>query len=148
MKITVERNEDEMQLPCVTIDTAKCKYPHAIRNALSLALELDGYDTNTINEVFNQMPDAKCSTEELNLDERPYEEYEMFFKSEGSDFCKIDGWFPIATNRIKNIEKIDEYISKGILRRITTRENPHLPYIDASIPKIIFDASRTPPFTT
>jgi hypothetical protein len=47
-------------------------------------------------------------------------EYEMFFKSEPDDFCKIDGWYPISTSRIKNQEKIEEYISTGILRKIDT----------------------------
>jgi len=60
MKIIVERNQDERQTPIVTIDLKTCYYPYAIRNALELALELDGYDASTIKEVFNQMPDAKC----------------------------------------------------------------------------------------
>lgn len=46
-------------------------------------------------------------------------EYEMFFKSEPNDFLKIDGWYPIATDRIKHPEKIEEYIQKGLLRRIS-----------------------------
>ncbi len=45
-------------------------------------------------------------------------EYEMFFKSEPDDFCKIDGWYPIATDRIKNQEKIEKYIESGLLRKI------------------------------
>ena len=60
MKIIVERNQDERQTPVVTIDLKNCYYPYAIRNAIELALELDGYDASTIKEVFNQMPDAKC----------------------------------------------------------------------------------------
>jgi hypothetical protein len=53
MKIIVERNNDERQSPIVTIDTKTCHYPYAIRNALMLALELDGYTLSTINEVFS-----------------------------------------------------------------------------------------------
>ncbi len=48
-------------------------------------------------------------------------EYEMFFKSEPDDLCKIDGWYPISTSRIKNQEKIEEYISTGILRKIINK---------------------------
>ena len=54
MKIIVERNQDERQTPIVTIDLKTCYYPYAIRNALELALELDGYDASTIKEVFNR----------------------------------------------------------------------------------------------
>ena len=46
-------------------------------------------------------------------------EYEMFFKSTLSDFVKIDGWYPIATDRIVRPEKIDNYIETGLLRRVT-----------------------------
>jgi len=49
-------------------------------------------------------------------------EYEMFFKSEPNDFCKIDGWYPIATDRIKNIDKVEEYISSGLLRRVSCND--------------------------
>lgn len=64
MKIIIERTENETQRPIVTIDTKTCYYPYAIRNAIELALELDGYDQSTIKEVFNQMPDTKCLPEE------------------------------------------------------------------------------------
>lgn len=60
MKIIVERNNDERQTPIVTIDTKTCYYPYAIRNALELALELDGYDKSTIKEVFNMVSAVKC----------------------------------------------------------------------------------------
>ncbi|PSR54174.1 hypothetical protein AHMF7605_11900 [Adhaeribacter arboris] len=43
-------------------------------------------------------------------------EYEMFFKSEPDDIIKIDGWVPIATDRIKRPELIPEYLEKGLLR--------------------------------
>ena len=52
MKIIVERNNDGSQTPIVTIDTKTCYYPYAIRNALQLALQLDGYTKETIDEVF------------------------------------------------------------------------------------------------
>jgi len=44
-------------------------------------------------------------------------EYEIFFKSTENDFVKIDGWYPIATDRIVRPEKIDHYIETGLLRR-------------------------------
>lgn len=67
MKIIIERNQSESQTPIVTIDTKTCHYPYAIRDAIELALELDGYSKETINEVFNEefdmqvaeMPDAE-----------------------------------------------------------------------------------------
>lgn len=54
MKIIIERNQSERQTPIVTIDTKTCYYPYAIRNAIELALELDGYSKETILEVFNK----------------------------------------------------------------------------------------------
>lgn len=60
MKIIIEREQSESQTPIVTIDTKNCFYPYAIRNAIELALELDGYDKETIKEVFGIMPDVCC----------------------------------------------------------------------------------------
>jgi len=60
MKIIIDRSNSESQSPIVTIDTKTCHYPYAIRNAIELALELDGHDKNTINEVFGIMPDVYC----------------------------------------------------------------------------------------
>jgi hypothetical protein len=51
---------DSTQRPLVTIDTHTCTYPYAIRNAIELALQLDGYSKETINEVFGIMPDVCC----------------------------------------------------------------------------------------
>ncbi len=44
-------------------------------------------------------------------------EYEMFIDDEGSQF-EINTWIPIANERIKDKSRIDEYIEKGILRKI------------------------------
>lgn len=60
MKIIIEREQSESQTPIVTIDTKTCLYPYAIRNAIELALELDGHSKGTINEVFGIMPDVAC----------------------------------------------------------------------------------------
>ena len=49
-------------------------------------------------------------------------EYELFFKSEETDKIKIDGWYPIATDSIKDQSKIEQYIENGLLRRITNPE--------------------------
>jgi len=63
MKIIIERNQSERQTPIVTIDTKTCHYPYAIRNAIKLALEIDGYTKETINEVFGIMLDVECKAE-------------------------------------------------------------------------------------
>jgi hypothetical protein len=64
MKIVIEPNKGERQTPEVIIDTTHCYYPYAIRDAIKLALELDGYDNETINEVFGgSMTDKECKTE-------------------------------------------------------------------------------------
>lgn len=55
MKIIIEINQGEGQTPVVTIDAETCLYPPAIRNAIELALEIDGYSKGTINEVFNRI---------------------------------------------------------------------------------------------
>ena len=69
MIITIERNSKERQTPIVTIDTKTCHYPYAIRNALELALELDGYSKETIREVFRIMPDVCIeNSEKFNKD--------------------------------------------------------------------------------
>lgn len=58
MKITVKINEQ----PKITFDLKDVHSPYAIRNAIKLALEIDGFTKETIAEVFNQMPDD----EEIN----------------------------------------------------------------------------------
>ena len=63
MKIIIEKNQSETQTPIVTIDTKTCHYPYAIRGAIKLALEIDGYSKETINEVFGIMPDVECKVE-------------------------------------------------------------------------------------
>lgn len=60
MKITVKRNEQQAE---VTIDLKGVHYPYAIRDAIQLALEIDGFTKKTIAEVFNQITDtAKCES--------------------------------------------------------------------------------------
>jgi hypothetical protein len=55
MKIIINNNNaDSRQLAIVEIDTKHCNYPYAIREAFELALKLDGYTENTIDDVFNR----------------------------------------------------------------------------------------------
>jgi len=61
MKIIIKRNE---QTPEHTIDLQTCTYPYAIRDAIELALELDGYSKETISEVFGIMPDVVNHSEQ------------------------------------------------------------------------------------
>ena len=53
MKIIVKRNEAQ---PEVTIDLKGVHYVYAIRDAIKLALQIDGFGENTILQVFNQTP--------------------------------------------------------------------------------------------
>jgi len=59
MIITINRTNEERQTAIVTIDTKSCNYPYAIREALELALKLDGYSNYTIDEVFERNQDCK-----------------------------------------------------------------------------------------
>lgn len=61
MKIIIDNNtSDSRQSAIVEIDTKHCQYPYAIREALELALKLDGYSQETISAVFNsEFEDAK-----------------------------------------------------------------------------------------
>ena len=68
MKIIIERNQSDSQTPIVTINTETCHYPYAIRNAIQLALEIDGYSKETINEVFGIMPDVEVVLKENDYD--------------------------------------------------------------------------------
>jgi hypothetical protein len=69
MKITINRNSsDNRQSPIVTIDTTPCTYPYAIREAIELALSLDGYTQETINEVFYRIQDNTLCKENTEDD--------------------------------------------------------------------------------
>jgi len=72
--------------------------------------------TRLLGRTFESI--AKEFIAEDNVPSAPDYEYETFFKSEPTDSVKIDGWLPIATDRIKNPEKIEEYIKNGILRKV------------------------------
>ena len=51
------------------------------------------------------------------LNEKGKFEYEMFFSSNPNDLIKIDGWIPIDTNKIEQLDKVEEYIEIGLLRK-------------------------------
>ena len=46
----------------------------------------------------------------------PDYKYEMLIDDEGAPF-EINSWIPIATDRIKDPSRIDEYIAKGLIRK-------------------------------
>ncbi len=54
MKIIIDRTNEERQSAIVTIDTKHCTYRYAIKDALELALKLDGHTQSVIDDVFGQ----------------------------------------------------------------------------------------------
>jgi len=60
MKIIIKSNPEAEQAK-ITIDTSGLQYSNSIRNALVLAMELDGHSSDLISEVFNIDQDAKKS---------------------------------------------------------------------------------------
>ena len=56
MEITIKNTNKERQSPTVTINTEGCFYPYAMRDAIKLALTLDGFEDETINEIFGIYP--------------------------------------------------------------------------------------------
>ena len=47
----------------------------------------------------------------------PEHEFEALVEDEDSPF-EVGSWVPVTRDRIKDINKIDEYIEKGLLRRV------------------------------
>ena len=58
MKIILKRND---QTPEITIDLKDVHYAYAIRDALMLALQIDGFTQGNINDVFNLGEDVKTN---------------------------------------------------------------------------------------
>ncbi len=54
-------------------------------------------------------------------------EYEMKFNSSPNDLIKIDGWNKININYLKFPDKLDEYIEKGIVRKVVKNRKPETP---------------------
>lgn len=84
MKITIDKHPD--QDPIVIIDTTPCKSIYAIREALQLALDLDGYDKETIKNVFNLQEDIKTEPQA-----EPAQEQGHFTNDEGG-YAKAMTW--------------------------------------------------------
>lgn len=61
MKIIIKRNE---QTPEITIDLKDVNYTYAIIDALRLAMKIDGFTQETINDVFNLGKDVKFQAEQ------------------------------------------------------------------------------------
>lgn len=55
--------------------------------------------------------------ETKQLDENQNYEYEMFIDDKNTAF-EMNSWIPISTDRIKDISRIEEYIQKGLIRKI------------------------------
>jgi hypothetical protein len=63
MKIIIDRTNEERQSAIVTIDTKHCTYRYAIKDALELALKLDGHTQSVIDDVFgHQTHEFKSET--------------------------------------------------------------------------------------
>ena len=67
MKIVIKKNE---QVAKHTIDTKECIYPYAIKRAFRLAMELDGFAKQTIDEVFGESEDFKSKKMERSTYEK------------------------------------------------------------------------------
>jgi len=59
MKIIVKIND---QQPEVTIDLKDVNFTYAIRDAIKLALKIDGFTKDKIASIFNEYGDIKCNS--------------------------------------------------------------------------------------
>jgi hypothetical protein len=59
MKIVVNRRGCK-----TTADLSNAQYPYQYREAIKNMLELDGLDSNTIDEIIGIMPDKECIKED------------------------------------------------------------------------------------
>ena len=72
------------------------------------------FSWNDISELMDEAV-KNCSIPNVVLSLPDYE-YEMLIDDEGTPF-EINSWIPIATDRIKDPSRIDEYIAKGLIRK-------------------------------
>ena len=56
MEIKIGNRNNEPQKAIIIIKTDHLVYPYSIRNTIELALKLDGYTKETIDEVFGRTP--------------------------------------------------------------------------------------------
>lgn len=61
MKIEIYNKRQETTY---TVEVVNARYPWQLRDAFSKAMELDGYDQSTIDEVFNMQRDLKEAVKE------------------------------------------------------------------------------------
>jgi len=85
---------------------------HSDTGNLNFASKIEIVKKRIIDKV-KKSPDSYG----VNDDSSKYE-YEMFFSSNPNDMIKIDGWMPIDTKKIEKVDKINEYIEIGLLRKI------------------------------
>ena len=64
-------------------------------------------------------------------------EYEYFFQSEPNDVIRIDGWAPVATNRFKNSEHIEELIRRGVVPRLSPQPTEPLARLIAAVERYL-----------
>lgn len=80
-------------------------------------------EDQVVDEYYNEDLTAGadfCSFEINRAKEDGYI-YEVLIDDEGTPF-EVNSWIPIATNRIKDPSRIDEYIESGRLRKIQKKE--------------------------
>lgn len=84
---------------------------------------------------FTYLPADKMSSEEKEQFIKTWEEqcelvpvpvvevyeYEIFIEVDSNTSSISDFWLPVVVDKIKDPERIEEYIKKGLLRRITVK---------------------------
>jgi hypothetical protein len=109
----MEINQDDKDLILDKTLAALRELVHAIENETE-----DGKKRRHAIAVTAKVRKAKEILKAFDKPMHPEDyDYELFFKSEPHEIVKIDGWFPIAFDRIRDHSRIEEYIEKGLLRR-------------------------------
>ena len=75
-----------------------------------------GIDCKIYSDAYVEWLEAKAARQETIVTE-PEHEFEALVEDEDSPFA-VGSWIPVTRDRIKDINKIDEYIEKGLLRRV------------------------------
>lgn len=118
-KLRLEKSEGD----CVDHPTSTTEIEKLVKDNMLDLLKSFNNDMSKKHHWYMPIPEESEIIEYLNFylnknNSKSLYEYELYFNDD-SQFCSIHGWYPIATDRIKNPEKIDEYIKSGILRKIT-----------------------------
>lgn len=128
MKIIVKNTNSERQSPEVTIDTSTCHYTYNIREALQLALELDGYDKETIKNVFNLQEDVKTEPQpepELATKECIFEDTTHGFMSAVSYLKQMDEKILTLIKPHEIIQHANRLWEKNIQKAEPAQEQGH-----------------------